>query len=517
MKIISCILGWQFTLLLFVSVALSCKEKEPPFPDQITESTTLSDLTDATLTAHTDFLSTLPGEVSQYGHVWVEGDGMPLVSGQGTKLFKDTAPVPFEFTSHISGLKRNTMYTIRAYVITSAGVAYGAAEVFRTKSDYIDRLVRILDDSLKGRDFGYSFVVMQRGVRVGAGQGGLQARAIEASGAISVSTDSRMQIASMTKTLTAAAFLRLAAEKGIATTDKIVDYLPGNWEKGENFDKITFRDLLRHRSGITGSGDFCRNGAFSENNWTGLKSIAAKGIGQQYGNYCYQNANFGLFRILIPAMLGYVFTGNDDTDNQETMQLYEGYMRTGLLERAGVMAWPILANATERPTYGYDFPYTEGTYGFNPGSFDAHAGGYGIYLSAHAAGRLYAALMGDGNFNVLTQAQKDTLLTKDFGSFSTVTPNGRFSYHDGWWQINLGNGVYRGFRSLWMSCPDDIVVVMFTNGLRHGDGLFPIRAFQYQDITSYVLWAFSRLHEDSAPARLAPTDFHQYLGDPNPH
>ena len=147
-----------------------------------------------------------------------------------------------------------------------------------TEEDPVKKFVTILDDSLKGRGFGYSFAVYRKDRLVGTGADGFYARKTEIQEDKPVTADTRMQIASMTKTITAAAFLKLGKEKGIKTSDKIIGYLPKTWVKGPNIELITFKDLLTHTSGIVGMNESCRNGAFTENVWYGLKLLIENGI-----------------------------------------------------------------------------------------------------------------------------------------------------------------------------------------------------------------------------------------------
>nr|WP_295931086.1 serine hydrolase domain-containing protein [uncultured Dyadobacter sp.] len=385
------------------------------------------------------------------------------------------------------------------------------------RDDPAKHFVTILNDSLKDRGFGYSFAVFKRNELLGSGAGGLQARKQETGQDKAVTLDTKMQIASMTKTLTAAAFLKLAKEKGIRTSDKIVGYLPKNWVIGPNVELITFKDLLTHTSGIVGLGENCRNGAYGENIWDGLKALIAKGITKENrGQFCYQNANFGLFRVLIPVISGLQMTGGDTNDAFYTSRSYEDYVRKNLLEKAGVVTGEFLLNGMPTPTYGFDFPYS-GEFGFDPGDFTSTTGGYGVYLSANDAIKVYDALFSPGNSAVITQEIRDELLSGGLGNYSAVMPEGKFSYHDGWWYSGYGLPNPKGFRSVWMHCPEDITVVLFTNALRNSDGLFPIRSAFYQDITSYVLWAFSQYKNPERGKRMAPVNFHDYLEHPEPH
>ncbi|OJV20324.1 MAG: hypothetical protein BGO21_13250 [Dyadobacter sp. 50-39] len=386
-----------------------------------------------------------------------------------------------------------------------------------TEEDPVKKFVTILDDSLKGRGFGYSFAVYRKDRLVGTGADGFYARKTEIQEDKPVTADTRMQIASMTKTITAAAFLKLGKEKGIKTSDKIIGYLPKTWVKGPNIELITFKDLLTHTSGIVGMNESCRNGAFTENVWYGLKLLIENGIKKEnHGSSCYQNANFGLFRVMIPVINGLNFTGDDANDALLAANGYEEYVQKQVFEKAGVVTSDFLSNGSPVPTFGYDFPYS-GEYGFDPGDFSSTTGGYGIYLTANQGVKLYAALFSPDNNAVITQDLRDDIVNNGLGSYSAVMPEGKFSYHDGWWYSGIGIANPKGFRSVWMHCPDDITVVLFTNALRNGDGLFPLRSDFYQDITSYVLWAFSKYKDPGRGKRMRHVNFHAYLEHPEPH
>lgn len=367
-----------------------------------------------------------------------------------------------------------------------------------------------LNDSLKNRDIGYGFVIYENATMVASGSGGFKSRVVDREGQQPYTIDTKMHIASMSKTIVAMAFAQMMAQKGIRTTDRIAPYLPPAWSKGPNIDQITFRDLLTHRSGITGFGDNCQNGAYSENTYAGLQRLIAKGVtSANKGQYCYQNANFGLFRILIPALTGYVFTGNQQTDDQQTQQQYLAYAQENIFGKVGLTGI-VPTYPAGSPTYTYDAPYSGGM-GWNPGSFFPVLGAYGWYLSPHEAGKLYATVLSSDSQTVLTTPYKDSLLTNNLGVFRLSTNLGSVAYHDGWWYRD-DNKPYQGLRTIWMKLPDNLTVVLFTNALDSKTKLFP--STDGADIVAFAFRAYGKAKQLKG-GRLGPVTVH--IEHPEPH
>ena len=367
-----------------------------------------------------------------------------------------------------------------------------------------------LTDGLQNRDIGYGFAIYENATMVASGSGGFKSRPVDREGQQPYTIDTKMHIASMSKTIAAMAFAQVAAQKGIRTTDRIAPYLPPSWGKGEGIDKITFRELLTHRSGIIGLGNNCQNGAYSENIYDGLRQLIAKGVtAANRGQYCYQNANVGLFRVLIPALTGYTFTGNQLTDDQQTQQRYLTYVQENIFDKAGLTGVQPTYPAGS-PTYTYDYPYS-GVAGWNPGSFFSVLGAYGWYLSPREAGKLYATVLSSDDQTILPTAYKDTLLTNNMGVFRLSTSLGDVAYHDGWWYRDE-NKPYVGLRTIWMKLPDNLTIVLFANALDSSTKLFP--SSDGTDIVTFAFRAYSKAKQLKG-GRMAPVTL--YTEHPEPH
>lgn len=459
----------------------------------------------------TSALLSVGGSGLAYGHVWSLTNPLPTLAD--TKIEQTTVPasLPFSFTSTLSFLMLNKTYYVRPYARTTDETAYGPVRTVQLRSTFGQFLVRALEDSLRDRNIGYGVLVFDKGILAASGHGGLRSRTMDPEGEKPFDLNTKLHVASMSKTLTALAFLRLAAEKGIRTTDRILPFLPPNWTKGPNMERVTFGELLTHRSGLIGLGDNCLNGAFAENIYNGLQKLVAKGVrvGDR-GNYCYQNANFGLFRVLIPALMGYQFTGNEANDDSRTQQMYANYLQQNIFEKAGQSRIQTSFPAGN-PTYTYDFPYS-GVAGWNPGNFDNTVGGYGWYMTPMEAGQFFADVFGTKQETVLPNAYKDTLLTNRLGTFRTLSAaTGTAAYyHDGLWRIQSPG--YRGLRTLWMHFSDGTTVVLFVNALNGANGQFP--SLSNTDIVPYVLRGYDRARLAAGVRRAAPN---WIIEHPEPH
>jgi len=112
----------------------------------------------------------------------------------------------------------------------------------------------------------------------------------------------RMHVASCSKLITAMAMTRSLGTHNLPASTKIINYLPSYWAKGPNIDKITFAQLMTHKSGFRVNG--------SDMSFPTMKALIAGGVkAADIGTYSYQNTNFGICRILLPVMEGAVPAG----------------------------------------------------------------------------------------------------------------------------------------------------------------------------------------------------------------
>ena len=216
---------------------------------------------------------------------------------------------------------------------------------------FISKFVGKLDARLNGKSVGYTFfVTYKKGIAQG-GAGGDARRSPDANPR-KMTVDDKYNIASVSKTITASAVLKILNDKNISVDTAVHTYLPSDWTFGDNFKTITFRELLTHRSGVR-----CAR----EVTYVELKQCAAGGvIATDKATQQYNNSNFGLFRIIIARMAypGIRLPGKI-MDDAGYSALYSGqylnYVRTNLFAPAGLTgidAKPV----TSDPALSYQFP-----------------------------------------------------------------------------------------------------------------------------------------------------------------
>jgi len=153
--------------------------------------------------------------------------------------------------------------------------------------------------------------------------------------------DARMNVASVSKLITAMAARKALADANVPAKTEIWPFLPLYWRRGPSLEKVTFEMLLTHQSGFF-------NPTTSLADFGELKAQVARGalIGVPLGGATYQNVNFAMFRILIPVLTGAVDVtltapGGTEDDHDRlwdalTVQGYHDYVQQNVFAPAGV-------------------------------------------------------------------------------------------------------------------------------------------------------------------------------------
>ena len=240
-------------------------------------------------------------------------------------------------------------------------------------------------DAFEGQVVGYQYAIAKNGLLVATHQDGV-ARTGADLPATAQSATKEMNIASVSKTITATVLVQLLDDLSIPVDSSIEPYLPASWDRGPGIDDLSFRSLLIHESGL----DDNRNRDYR---LADLESYIAAGVegvnddGVPYQDlFQYQNANFALFRVAIP----YLLYGEDDiqelyADFPFTFEdliswLYVDAVRTYALDLTGFVDADCQAD-DPTPTLRYAFP-DDGSPGAEAGDWRTRCGSGGWFMSS---------------------------------------------------------------------------------------------------------------------------------------
>lgn len=289
-----------------------------------------------------------------------------------------------------------------------------------------EKLSRDLHNLLSGCTIGYSMQLRRYGRILFDEQSGVSKMPGDSSlMGVHWTSSTPMHVASVSKLITAIALTKLLYSRNISPDSHIIPWLPKYWNKGPGVDKITFRQLLTHTSGLVllnepGQSDF-----------QFMKEQIALGT---VGKPGYRNMNFGLCRILIstidaPFLFDLLPTVNDAYWDITTIRYYTQYITENIFAPVGVTS---TLDHTEPNALAYPIPVA--VPGWNSRDLTTMCGGVGWHLSVDDLLTIMAAFRRRGTF--VDSARAQVMLDRQFGLDSGLmrdTPLGRIYAKGGFW------------------------------------------------------------------------------------
>lgn len=160
-----------------------------------------------------------------------------------------------------------------------------------------NQIAAAINQKFAGKSVGYSVTVMMPGGATAEANGGMARRDPDSAPRGWTGND-RISIASVSKTITAATLIKLAAKRNVSLDSAAWKLLPPTWNYAQSFREITLRELLAHNSGIRACSI----------DYEGLKACAAAGVNAadkfpQLPIWTkYSNANYSLMRLMIDQL-----------------------------------------------------------------------------------------------------------------------------------------------------------------------------------------------------------------------
>jgi D-alanyl-D-alanine carboxypeptidase len=296
-----------------------------------------------------------------------------------------------------------------------------AASVFEKTFD-LELFEQNIRKALDNKCLGYSYAINMNGQLKKSGANGYavlkrdlpkNAQVADPKG-VPQSASKRMNIASITKTITATTVLKVLQDKlvqddkTLTIDSKVGKFLPAFWTKGNGVNDLTFKELLSQLSGMNNNGGFT--------SMTSLRSWIAAGVTRPKDNYVYINANLAIFRIILPMMLmkpverikfNTLAISDINSFDQQISDLYKQHVNNLILKPMGIQNADCTVPNEAYPTRLYQYP-DNGLPSTNTGDWTLTAGGGGWYLSAIDLARFLANLHYNNNIlSPLTRRQMD--------------------------------------------------------------------------------------------------------------
>lgn len=325
-----------------------------------------------------------------------------------------------------------------------------------------------MDEQLIGKSVGYQYAVYEGETLSSSGAGGYAVVVPNAPVANTpMTTSHQMHVMSMSKTLTAVAFMRAmeilnAAGSTITIESKIAPYLPLDWAHGPHVNETTFKHLLTHTSGLLSAPAPLHDG----NLFKYLKQTIANGGDEAHWQKVhYEDCNFSLLRILIANMLYGVGVSSDrfpqhESPEHRTARYYFDFVRDQVLSPVGLSHVSFVANSPGQLTRCYNFNDTskyfkEFTFTWyllrtGPGHWVMSAKEFAHFIAGLSNGKIVSA--------VLFKQMKDHQL----GMWRNGETTGGLNWnHNGGFGTDDGAGAAAD----WMILPNGFTATCFVNSI----------------------------------------------------
>jgi D-alanyl-D-alanine carboxypeptidase len=328
---------------------------------------------------------------------------------------------------------------------TAKANSYTPASAFEKTFD-LELFEQNIRKALDNKCLGYAYAINQNGQLKKSGANGYavlkrdlpQNAQVPDPKGVPQSASKRMNIASITKTITATTVLKVIQDKlvpddkTLTIDSKVGKFLPAFWTRGPGVNDLTFKELLSQLSGMNDIGGSTSIATF--------KTWIANGVTRPKEDYIYINANLGIFRIILPMMLATpaqraqfsnLAQSNQNEFNQAISNLYKLHVNNLVLVPMGIANADCNVPNEPYPTRLYHYP-DQGFASTNTGDWTLTAGGGGWYLSAIDLARFMANLR--YNDNILTPATRRLMDAYHLGwrfTSSTKGAQGEYLAHGG--------------------------------------------------------------------------------------
>jgi CubicO group peptidase (beta-lactamase class C family) len=355
---------------------------------------------------------------------------------------------------------------LRALLVVAVVAAAGACKgmvpagpngALRDPAELADRI----EDRLRDHCVGYAFTVCYREDLKSIRAWG-EARRPQDPPARPMSGTDKLNVASVSKTISAVALIHALWKSPSASLDSpFAPYLPSHWTVHPSLGSVTFRQLLQHKSGFR----------FGDHDYAGLKTQMAAGIDEKLiGTESYQNGNYSILRLLVPAVAGAnvvavppgdsaIVAALEQLQAQQYADAYIAYVQAHVFDPTGGMPDMACKPTDADAALCYQFPKTAAS-GGNFGDMTLTCASRGWHVSALQLGLFFREL--HYSEDILPGFLTDLMKSDKLGYFGVGTTASGVGYYQ-------KGGYYPGSKnpgellSLLIGFGDDIQVAVLVN------------------------------------------------------
>jgi D-alanyl-D-alanine carboxypeptidase len=313
----------------------------------------------------------------------------------------------------------------------------------------------------------WSFSISQNGQLKRWGSFGKARTSLD--GNVNFSMNKEINVASISKFYTAIAVMQLLEANNLNLESKIATWLPPTWTKGPGVVNLSFKDLLKHESGLSSTNTDFDNTLGYE----GLKTCIQTGVvNNKTRNYL--NVNFALFRVLIPSLWSKIQGGANVNieDDASTQDNYILYMQKNIFERINLQNVDCEPESRENATLYYNnLDPQNNKNGSYYTSWTNKCGGGGYFMSTLEMAAVNAYF--EHTELLLSDEQKDLMKTHrigmDLGQGGSIEQHGNYFGKGGSISNGAGQGIL-GQIAMFPNTGVDCVVIMNSQGNTFNDG-----------------------------------------------
>jgi hypothetical protein len=308
-----------------------------------------------------------------------------------------------------------------------------------------------IGSELDGNVMGYSVVITKDGTVIDTHEEGKGIAGND--GDRDLSIHDRMHIASISKSITTIATLKVLRDKGIDVNTSVAAYMPPGWTLGTDFNEVTFYELLNQSAGLNMVGT--QGGAATR--FDSLMRYAGAGA-TQAKNRTYTNTHHGFMRVILPRLWDRYRPATGSYDAAFYASTFKKCIQENVFDLIGIANVDCTVSGTG--SFAYSGPNDVSGNGVG-NDFSNTAGGLGFHLSTNEMSKLWAYTFFTND--ILNETDKSLMKDNELGLWNSVNGDkGRYLCKLGGWSYD-GNNPSDTYNSCLISFPNGIQVALIVN------------------------------------------------------